>query len=93
MMSKSKALTHQEINQLIADYMQAYRMVYGPVMADSKVMVYRKSWFIICDKKGYDANPKNIVGVPYSAKEIEDMTLMLGRKIPQRVDSDDESPE
>jgi hypothetical protein len=93
MMSKSKTLTHQEINRLIADYMQAYRMVYGPVMADSRVLIYKKSWFVFCDKELYEANPKNIVGVPYSAKEIEDMTLMLGRKIPQRNDSDDENPE
>ena len=93
MMSKGKALTHQEIERLIADYMQAYRMVYGPVMADSRVLVYRKGWFYYCDKAKYEADPKKIVGVPYSAKEIEEMTLMLGRKIPQRDDSDDESPE
>jgi hypothetical protein len=92
-MSKGKTLTHREIQRLIKEYMQAYRMVYGPVMADSKVMVYKKSWFVFCDKELHKANPKNIIGVPYSAKEIEEMTLMLGRKIPQRIDSDDDLPE
>lgn len=91
-MSKGRTLTHQEIERLIADYMQVYRMVYGPVMADRRVLIYKKSWFFFCDKELYEANPKNIVGVPYCAKEIKDMTLML-RKISQRNDSDDESPE
>jgi|WetSurMetagenome_2_1015567.scaffolds.fasta_scaffold489295_2 hypothetical protein len=93
-MSKVKTLTHQEIERLIADYMQAYRMVYGPVMAESRVLIYKKSWFYFCDKELHEANPKNIIGVPYSAKEIEEMTLMLGRKVPQRDDSDlEEYPE
>lgn len=89
-MSKGKTLTHQEIKRLIADYMQAYRMVYGPVMADSRVLIYKKSWFIFCYKKQHEAHPNNLVGVLYTAKEIEDMTLMLGRKIPPRTDSDDD---
>lgn len=93
-MSKGKAPAHQEINRLITDYMQAYRMVYGPVMADSKALVYRKGWFCFCDKEQFEANPTHIVGVPYRAKEIEEMTLMLGRKVPQRDDSDlEEYPE
>jgi hypothetical protein len=77
MMSKGKALTHKEINRLIAEYMQAYRMVYGPVMADSRVLIYKKSWFVFCDRELYEANPKNIVGVPYSVKEIEEMTRSM----------------
>ena len=92
-MSKNKTLSHQERERLITDYMQAYRMVYGPVMADQRVLVYRKGWFYYCDKEKHEANPKKVIGVPYSAKEIEDMTLMLGRKIPQRTDSDDDLPE
>ena len=91
-MAKGKN-AHQEIEKLKSEYMQAYKLVYGEIQANLRVLVYKSGWFIFCDKKQYEDNPDNLVGVPYSAKEIEDMTLMLGRKIPQRDDSDDESPE
>jgi hypothetical protein len=68
---------HQEIQKIIDEYMQAYRMVYGEVMAEKRTLIYRKGWFWI-------------QAVPYRAKGIQQKTADLCKKIPPRLDSDDD---
>jgi len=86
-MSKSKALTHKEIQTIAMDYMQAYRMVYGEAMAQERAMVYRKGWFYFCPKD--QADTVRMAGaVPYRPQEVEEMTIMLRKKIVPRADSD-----
>lgn len=80
-MSKNRHLTPQEIKQVIDDYMQAYRMVHGEAAAEERNLTYRKGWFYFDDK------------VPYRAKEIEKMTVTLGKQITPRTDSDEDYPD
>lgn len=87
-MSKSKPLTHQQIQTIIDDYMQAYRMAYGEVMAGERAMVYRKGWFYFCPK-AVAATDSLAGAVPYRAQEVEEMTAMLRKKTTQRTDSDE----
>jgi len=74
-MGKNK-LSHEEIQAIINDYQQAYRMVYWGG-AINPIVSYRKGWF-------YQGK------IPYRAKEIQAMTARLKHYLPQRADSDDD---
>jgi len=66
---------HEEIQAIISDYQQAFRMVYGA--GAPPIVNYRKGWF-------YQGM------IPFRAKEIQALTARLKQYLPQRADSDDD---
>jgi hypothetical protein len=84
-MSKNRTLTHQEIEQIKAEYMAAYRAVNGNVVADHLEIAYRKGWFYF-----YPKNNRGL-SIPYRASQVKQKTLNLGKLIPQRADSEEDS--
>ena len=72
---------HADIERIKADYLQAYRMVYGEAAAGRLTIRYKSGWFYLTSAP---------LSTPYRAKEIEAMTENLRKRIPPRADSDDD---
>jgi hypothetical protein len=76
-MSKDKTLTHNEREQLKKDYRQAHRLVLGY----EGFIEYRRGWWYLM------SGP---VAIPFSTKEIEAKIDIFRKRIPPRIDSDDD---
>ena len=88
-MSK-KNLTPEEIRRAMKDYLQALKLAKGEIVMGQTDLFYKKGFFHLrpagCGEE--------IPAIPYRLKQLEAMTLDLGKQIPQRNDSDaEEYPE
>jgi hypothetical protein len=72
-MSKGKALTYKEIEQIINDYLQALRMVHGDNRAGQTEVTYRKGWFNV-RHPWFNADTPS---VPYRPQELKELTREL----------------
>jgi len=75
-MSKPKPLTHQEIEQVKDDYMQALWKSAGQAVAEDTLITYAKGWFYIrpagCKSEWS--------GMPYRAHQVKNMIAELCKK-------------
>lgn len=75
-MNKKRTLTHNEREQIKAEYMAAFRGFYGDTAAARLVITYRKGWWYFNQK---DLSPG--LSTPYRASQVEQMTHNLLKRI------------
>lgn len=82
-MSK-KNLTAAGINRIMADYLQALKLVKGEVVMGQTDLFYRKGKFFLRPA----GIKKEAPAIPHRPDEIEVMTADLRKQIKPRLDSD-----
>ena len=75
-MSKKNALTPQKIRQVIADYLQAVKLVKGEPAMEQTELMYGKGWFRL-RPPGHSPEALPIL---YRCHEIEKFTQELRKK-------------
>ena len=85
-MSKKNALDPKDVERIINDYLQALRLARGEQKANLTDLYYRKGWFYL-RRAGLS---QEALATPCQPREIEAMTADLRRRIPPRIDSDND---
>ena len=74
-MSKKTAFDPQKVQQIIADYREALRLVYGDNLAAQTEITHRSGWFWV------KSPAIGSVGIPLHPYELGELTADLRKKI------------